>query len=264
MYPHALDVPTKALEFFIIRLIRLFNFSFVCIGGLLTGDTPRRSARISEKVKTPEAEKPKRASSSGSQKGTKRKKSTEDDEQKVEGDEVLIVKADEVSDSNKDEASVFKKDAEILSQNGSEMDIQVSPAVPDSKKVTLIEKDGDVYAAEKNEASVHLKDAEKLPDYAGENEVNAAPDDNLKLGKEVNENLNVTEVFPPSLNSEKVVSTAKDDEASAAAEKDEVSVFMKGAEILSENGEKKEEAAGNLAHNCDDSKMPVESSPTTR
>lgn len=396
MHPHELDVPTKALEFFIFRLIRLYNLSCACcIGGLLTGDTPRRSARISEKVKTPEAEKPKRASGSGSQKGTKRKKSTEDDEYKVEGDGsgsqrrskrkknteddepkaeeevcaaegegpkdvdieetkgnehinskeeaseariktkenveenleqpvesqgvikheladkaienedekveqdveqsegkltklelgneakenqngteisppasdsekvVLIVKADEVSDSNKDEASVCKKDAEILSQNGSEMDIEVSPAVPDSEKANSIEKDDDVSAAEKGEASIHLKDAENLPENAGENEVNAAPDDNLKPGKEVNENLNVTEVSPPSFDSEKVVSTAKNDEASAAAEKDEASVFMKGAEILSENGEKRE-VEGHLVHNCDDGKMPFESSPASR
>lgn len=396
MHPHALDVSTKHCSFFIFRSIRLCNFKIACIGGLLTGDTPRRSARISEKVKSPEAEKPKRASDSGSQKGTKRKKNTEDDEYKVKGDGsgsrkrskrkkntendehkaevevcaaegegpkdvdmeetkgnehnnsneeaseegiktkesveenlkgpvesqaaikhdltdkamenedekveqdveksegkvtklepgneakenqngtetsppasdsekvVLTVKADEVSDSKKDEASVRKKDVEILSENGSEMDIKVSPAVPDSKKVTLIEKDADVSTAEKDDFSIHLKDAENMPENDGENEeVKAAPDDNLEPGKEVNENLNVTEVSPPSFDSEKVVLTAKDDEASAAAKKDEASVFIKGSEILSENGEKKDEVEGNLVHNCDDGKM-FESFPATR
>lgn len=396
MHPHALDVSTKALCFFIFWSIRLCNLNFACIGELLIGDAPRRSARISEKVKTPEAEKSKRASSSGSQRGTKRKKNTEDDGLKVEGDgsgserrskrkkntedehkvegevcaaegegpkdvdmeetkgnehinskeeaskegiktkenveesleqpvesqgaikhgladkvlenddekveqdveqsegkvtklelgneakenqngteisppasdsekAVLIVKADEVSDSKKDEASVCKTDAEILSQNGSEMDIEVSPAVPDSKKATLIEKDAVISTAAKDEASIHLKDAGNLPENDGENEVNAAPDDNLEPGKEVNENLNVTEVSPPTFDSEKIDLTAKDGEASAAAKKDEASVFMKDAEILSENGEKKDKVEGNLVHNnCDDGKMSSESFPANR
>lgn len=378
MHPHALDVATKKhWNFLLFRLIRLYNLNFACIGWLLTGDTPRRSARIIEKVKTPEADKPKRASSSGSQKGTKRKKSSDDDEFKVgrdrsgsrkrskkkkktehaehkaggkvfaaereapkdvdmeetKGNEqsnskeeafeegikinenveenleqpveesqgaikheladkaienedekveqdveqsegkvtklelgneakknengtkisppasdsekvVLIVKADEVSDSKKDEASACKKDTEILSQNGIEMDIEVSPAVTDSKKDTSIEKDADVSAAEKDEASIHLKDAvDNLPENDGEN---------------------VTEVSPPSFDAEKVVLTDKDDEASAAAKKSEASVFMKGEEIVSENGEKKDEVEGNLVHNCDDGKMPSESFPATR
>ncbi|KAL0914405.1 hypothetical protein M5K25_014749 [Dendrobium thyrsiflorum] len=386
-----------------------------------TGDTPRRSARISEKVKTPEAEKPKSASSSGSQKsikrkknieddghkvegegsgslkGTKRKKSTEDDGRKAEGEAyaaegddpedvdmegaegtehnkskeaasgegihclaeqesadntkenveenvgkpvesqravnhelvdkamenddekveqdveqsegketelepgseakenqndtkvpppasnsdkvVLIEKGDEVSDSKKDETAVFKKDAEILSENGEEKneqvnvtpkeklelgkevqenpnDTDVSTAAFDSKKTALIERDEKVSAAEKDQVSESGEKDEQL---------NAAPKDNLEPGKEVKENLNVIEVSPPDFDSEKVSLTEKDDGVSAA-EKDGVSVFMKGAEILSENGGKKVEEVNaasedNFLHNYDDGKMQFESFP---
>ncbi|KAH0458433.1 hypothetical protein IEQ34_013748 [Dendrobium chrysotoxum] len=364
-----------------------------------TGDTPRRSARISEKVKTPEAEKPKRPGSSGSQKSTKRKKNIEDDGHKVEGegssslkgtkrkkstendgrkaegeayaaegddpkdvdmegtegtehnkskeaasgeenvgkpvesqravndelvdkamdndDEkveldveqsegkgtelepgidakenqndtevpppasnfdkvVLIEKGDEVSDSKKDETAVFKKDAEILSENGEEKNEQVnvapkeklelgkevqenpngndvSTAASDSEKTALIERDDKVSAAAKDEVSESGGKDEQL---------NAAPKDNLEPGKEVKD---VIEVSPPDFDSEKVSLTYKDDGVSAA-EKDEVSVVMKGAEILSENGGKKVEEVNaasedNVLHNYDDGKMQFESFP---
>ncbi|KAI0501315.1 hypothetical protein KFK09_016259 [Dendrobium nobile] len=336
-----------------------------------TGDTPRRSARISEKVKTPEAEKPKRASSSGSRKSTKRKKSIEDDGHKVEGEgsgslkgtkrkksteddgckaegeasaaegdgpkdvdmegteatehnkskeaasgegihslaeqesadntketveqdvkqsegkgtelepgseakenqndtEVpppasnsdKAVKGDEVSDSKKDETAVFKKDAEILSENGEEKNKQVnvapkeklelgkevqenpndnvaSTAASDSEKAALIERDDKVSAAEKDGVSE-----------------SGGKDEQLEPGKDVKENLNVIEVSPPDFDSEKV----------SAAEKDEVSVFKKGAEILSENGGKKVEvnaaSEDNVLHNNDDGKTQFESFPS--
>lgn len=175
----------------------------------------------------PEAEKPKRGSSSGSQKGTKRKKNVEDDEGEGSGSQ---------------RGTKSKKHTE---DDGPKTDEVEGP-----KDVHM--EDGTKHTESKEDASsevIHSLAVEKSANQTNENvkeeveqdvEQSEGKETELESRTEAKKNQNGTEIFPPASDSEKVVLNEKEVEDSVS-EKDEASVRDKVAEILSENGEAKDE-----------------------
>ncbi|XP_020579741.1 methyl-CpG-binding domain-containing protein 11-like isoform X3 [Phalaenopsis equestris] len=205
-----------------------------------TGDTPRRSARLSEKVKTPETEKTKQASSSGSHKGVKRKKNTEDGGHKVEGEGSGSHKGRKRNKSTEDDGHKAEeevpKDVDMEESKDAEEEASnegIHSLVEDLADKTKESAEGNAEKPVKGQGAIE----HELADKAKENDAEKVEQDvkqsegkgtKLEPGNEAKENQNATEISQPASDSEKNALIEKEGD-----EKDAV--------ILSNDGGKKDE-----------------------
>ncbi|PKA50894.1 Methyl-CpG-binding domain-containing protein 11 [Apostasia shenzhenica] len=188
-----------------------------------TGDTPRRSARISEKVKTtptPTEKSKKRTGSSGSRKANKKAKSAE------EGDETE------------------KEASNIEEKVPGEVDVEQAEGTEDKAKEDAIAEGGTTSQGEFNNTKA---DTVEKADQSEAVE--------LESGKESMAKGDETDALPPKCDKEEA-SVAVNDKDS------EVPVNSKFAATLCSNGEKEDEdnAKDDITCKCDGEQPPVEAS----
>eukprot|EP00262_Sarcandra_glabra_P001861 TRINITY_DN1201_c1_g1_i1.p1 TRINITY_DN1201_c1_g1~~TRINITY_DN1201_c1_g1_i1.p1 ORF type:complete len:341 (-),score=101.69 TRINITY_DN1201_c1_g1_i1:370-1290(-) len=211
-----------------------------------TGDTPRRSARISEKVKaveTPETEPPKkRERKSSSKKGAKAKSEGGEEENKAE----------EVGDTEKTKTSedVDMKESEDGGGEVKEEEIGKEEATVNEDTVKQGTKDKQM---EKKEEKVGKIDADAKE--AGDEENKSAPPPRIEETKE-----KADEEQPPE---PKVPLPPSDLNKEATSEEN------KAGESLPENGSHKDNQEGSkplemhAANNCEDAQHPPKASPVS-